>query len=107
MAQTFAQYLLNVTVLKEDAAADVQRLEQEISAIDAQLAQRTAPLQRRKQQLTTLLAQKQEQLQAERKKAGETDGQNPNAMQQDAGNQTTTPGSSGSATPGSSATAGM
>lgn len=108
MKQTFSQFLYASPVLNEDTAADVQRLQQEISAIDAQLAQRTAPLQRRKQQLTQLLAQKQEQLQVEMKKSGNTTDQTQNGQQpQAANNQTTTPGSSGAATPGSAATSGI
>jgi len=100
---TFKQYLGIVNKpLVEDTAADVQNLQAQISALDARIAQQNKPLLARKQQLQTMLAQKQEQLQAEQKKAGtQANPQAQQGQQMQANNQTTTPGSAGAATPGS------
>lgn len=93
---TFKDFL---SIVNEDAAADVMKLQAEIGAVDAQLNQRTQPLMQRKQQLQKLLMIKQKQQQAEQAKAGNT-ATDPNAQQAQAGNATTTPGGTGSGTPG-------
>lgn len=92
---TFKQYL---SVIEEDAAQDIAKLSADISTIDAQIGQRTKPLLDRKAQLQKLLAIKQKQSQAEEKRAP-TD-TNQMVSDQQSSNQTTTPGSSRSATPG-------
>lgn len=98
---SFSEFL--TLQLDEDVAQDIDKLNSEISTIDTQMNQRVAPLLQRKTQLQKMLAQKRQQQQAEAKKNGN---QQPDKMQaqqqQQAGQtQTTTPGSSGSGTPGS------
>lgn len=91
---TFKQF---VHTINEGTAEDISKLQADISMIDTTIAQRTAPLNARKTQLQKLLMQKQKQQQAEAKRAPEQQGQAPSTT------TTTTPGSTGSATPGSAA----
>jgi hypothetical protein len=93
---SFKQYL---SIMTEDTQQDVNKLMSDISLIDTQVNQRTQPLLLRKAQLQKLLAIKQKMAQAEEKKNGGM--QAPNGQQQgQPSNQTTTPGGTGSATPG-------
>lgn len=78
--------------IMEDGEQDIARIMAEISAIDVQLAQRTAPLIARKTQLSKQLIMKQKQ-------AGQQAQQQPGQPMQ-AGTTTTTPGSAGASTPG-------
>lgn len=97
---TFKDYL---TIVNEDTSADVVKLQADIGAIDAQINQRTQPLVQRKTQLQKLLMIKQQQQQAEAAKAGQDPNaaQNPNSTQPPAtANKTTTPGGTGTGTPG-------
>lgn len=89
-------------MVAEDTQQDIDKLMADISMIDSQIAQRTAPLQQRKVALTKLLAQKQGQKQAEDKKNGANQQSGMQAQQQGQPSmtQTTTPGGTGSATPG-------
>lgn len=75
----------------EDAQQDIQKLMADITAIDAQIAQRTGPLIARKMQLT-------KQLQAKQKQAASTAN---TPEKQGMVSNTTTPGGGGSGTPGS------
>ena len=93
---TFKQFLSTVVV--EDVAADVAKLQTDIGMIDAQINQRTAPLLLRKQALQKQLALKMKMQQTDATKPGAT--QQPQAGAPPASNQTTTPGGTGSATPG-------
>lgn len=101
---TFGGYL---RIMNEDDATDqaaVQKLQADISAVDAMIIQRTAPLTQRKNQLTKLLMQAQKA--AQNNQAKPTN--DPNAQQQQmqantqapASNGTTTPGGTGAGTPG-------
>ena len=94
-------------IVNEDAASDVVQLQTKIGAIDAMINQRTQPLLQQKTQLQKMLAIKQKQQQDEVKRAGNTaTPQQPvNGAQQPAmtANRTTTPGGSGSGTPGGQA----
>lgn len=101
MDLTFKQFL---HVITEGTAEDVSKLQADISAVDTLIAQRTAPLTQRKNQLQKLLMQKQQQLQAEQKSnpnaTAQQNPQNPPAQQQNT-TTTTTPGSvAGNGTPG-------
>lgn len=91
---SFKQYL---SIMNEDTQQDVNKLMSDISLIDTQINQRTQPLLQRKAQLQKMLAIKQKMAQGEAKKNGGTEMQAQNGQQS---NQTTTPGSTGSATPG-------
>lgn len=92
MSLTFVNYLVTIA---EDAQQDVAKLMSDISMIDTQINQRIVPLQQRKAALQKLLASKQKLAQIDQKKAGQQA-----APEQRQGNQTATPGSSGTATPG-------
>lgn len=59
---TFRQYL---SILEEDTAQDIEKLQADISTLDATINQRTAPLVQQKQRLTKLLMQKQKQKEQE------------------------------------------
>lgn len=83
---TFSTFLRIV----EDANSDIQKLMTDIATIDAELAKRSGPLLQRKMMLT-------KQLQAKQKQAAS----GPNTQQTGMVSGTTTPGSAGSATPGS------
>lgn len=98
MDLTFKQFL---HVITEGTAEDISKLQADISAVDTLIAQRTAPLTQRKNQLQKLLMQKQQQQQAEQKGNPDvTAQQNPQAPQQNT-TTTTTPGSvAGNGTPG-------
>lgn len=98
---TFKQAL--AIMVAEDTQQDIDKLMADISMLDSQIAQRTAPLQQRKVALTKLLAQKQSQKQSEDKQAGNNPAAGMQAQQQGqqpTTTQTTTPGGSRSATPG-------
>lgn len=87
---TFSRFL----AIMEDGGQDIQRIMGEISALDVQIAQRTAPLIARKVQLNKRLMQLQKQASS----------QGNNAQQQQTTlSNTTTPGSAGAATPGGGA----
>ena len=69
MKPTFKEFVDNPSTehLNEDLDADIVRLQSDISMIDQQIQQRTAPLIARKQQLTKTLLQKQKQRQSQMK----------------------------------------
>lgn len=92
---SFKQFL---SIMDEDIQQDVNKLMADISMIDTQISQRTQPLAARKAQLQKLLAIKQKQAMAQQSRDSKTS-QNPSGEMQ-AGNQTTTPGGTSSATPG-------
>jgi hypothetical protein len=81
----------------EDGQQDIDQLMAQISALDARLAQASAPLLAQKNQLTKLLAVKQKQ---QASQVNQQPNQQPGQPPAQQGNQTTTPGSSGAATPG-------
>lgn len=90
-----------LAIIAEDTQQDIAKIQSDISMIDAQIAQRTTPLNARKIALQKMLALKQRQAQAEEKQKGTSTMQSDQQQGQAApGNQTTTPGGSGSATPG-------
>jgi hypothetical protein len=92
---SFKQFL---SIVQEDAQQDVNKLMADISLIDTQINQRTAPLITRKAQLQKLLALKQKQAQAQQAQDAKTS-QDPSGEMQ-SGTRTTTPGGTGSSTPG-------
>lgn len=101
---TFGGYL---RIMSEDATTDqaaIQKLQADISAVDAMIIQRTAPLNQRKNQLTKLLmqAQKAAQNAAAKPDANQNDQQQQMQAntQAPASNGTTTPGGTGAGTPG-------
>jgi ribosome-binding ATPase YchF (GTP1/OBG family) len=94
-----------LAIIAEDTQQDIAKIQSDISMIDAQIVQRTTPLNARKMALQKMLALKQKQAQAEQAKQGpQSTMQAQDQQGQTAGNQTTTPGSSGAATPGGSPT---
>lgn len=98
---TFKQY---VSIVNEDIDQEVQKLQSDISMIDASIQARTAPLIQRKNQLQKLLAIKTKQQQEEQKKTANSNGNNAQTPQAGTpGSMTATPGSSGAQTPGSGA----
>lgn len=90
---SFKQFL---SIIDEDVQQDVNKLMADISMLDTQIAQRTQPLVTRKLQLQKMLAIKQKQAQAQQKR----DGNEEQTKEMSARTQTTTPGGSGTATPG-------
>lgn len=101
---TFGLYL---RIMSEDAAADqaaIQKLQADISAVDAMIIQRTAPLNQRKNQLTKLLMQQQKAAQNNAAKPENDPTAQQTQMQANtqapASNGTTTPGGTGAGTPG-------
>lgn len=93
MTLKFSQFL---GMVNEDVSQELERLQADIAAIDAQIAQRTQPLVNRKAQLQKMLAVKQKQADAtaQRQPQGQQ-GQQPQS------NAASSPGSSGAGTPGS------
>lgn len=94
---TFKQFL-NTVPMTEDIQQEIAKLTADIATIDTQIAQRTTPLQQRKLALQKQLAMMQKRAQA-------TSGQQEQGMQAGqppASNRTTTPGGTGTATPGTS-----
>lgn len=94
---TFKQFL-NTVPVTEDIQQEIAKLTTDIALLDTQITQRTAPLQQRKAALQKQLAIKQKQAQT----PGGQPEQGMQAGQQPAGNRTTTPGGTGTATPGTS-----
>lgn len=91
---SFGQFL---DYIEEDLGGDITKLQADISMLDTEISKRTQPLMLQKQRLQKMLAIKQKQQQTELKRQGATPEAGENAQQ---GNQTTTPGSTGAATPG-------
>ena len=88
---TFKSFL---SIIEEDLGGDISKLQADISMLDTEITKRTQPLLLKKAQLQKMLAVKQKQHQVDDKTTDKnTDGQQ-------SGSQTTTPGSSGAATPG-------
>lgn len=89
-----------LAIIAEDTQQDIAKIQSDISMIDAQIVQRTTPLNARKMALQKMLALKQKQAKQQPSSTMQAQDQ----QGQTAGNQTTTPGSSGAATPGGSPT---
>ena len=90
---TFKDFL---RILDEDLDGDIAKLMADISMIDSTLATRNNPLMQQRMRLQKMLALKQKQKEAETKNAPTTEP----GQQQQQGNQTSTPGSTGASTPG-------
>lgn len=87
---TFKDYL---RIVSEDTDADVAQLQGDIATLDTEMAKRSQPLLQNKGRLTKMLTIKLKQKELEDQKKGTAQ----------SGNQTTTPGSTGQATPGQGA----
>lgn len=59
---SFKQYL---SIVNEDASADVSKIQADIAAIDAAINQKTGPLLQQRQRLQKMLVVKQKQAEAE------------------------------------------
>ncbi len=95
---SFKEYM---STINEDAAQEVVKLQSDIAMIDTTIQQRTAPLLRRKEQLSKQLAIVSKQAQADAK-TQPAQAANPQLPQAGATASTaTTPGSSGAQNPGS------
>lgn len=85
-------------IIDEDLGGDIAKLQADLSNIDVQITQKTAPLIAQKQRLEKLLFQKRKEQQNAVKR------ENPAARSAPEGqppsSQATTPGSTGAATPG-------
>lgn len=98
---TFKEYLHK---LEEDTQQDIDALMADLSAVDSQIAQRTAPLMQRKNTLQKQLFMKQKQKEIEDKKNPQPNNTiQQQGTQQQAGTATTTPGGTGQGTPGAQA----